>query len=115
MNHGAREVARRRYQPHPKVTSVSPMLSYSFLKRLHPVDGHSVVRCTLFSPNGQLFAAGINYEVVVWRTDDWAIEFVQQSPSLVLSLAWERNDRLYFGSQSGLLTLIVISDEVSLQ
>jgi WD40 repeat protein len=88
------------------------MLEYKLSKRLDLIGNIYCVRCITFSPDGNFLAAGIDHEVVVWATTSWTIEFVQQSPSRVLSLAWEGLYRLYFGSENGFLTTVIISEKV---
>ncbi|EKM74858.1 hypothetical protein AGABI1DRAFT_132830 [Agaricus bisporus var. burnettii JB137-S8] len=87
------------------------MLEYRPARRLDLVDKACRVRCVMFSPDGNFLAAGIDDEVVVWSTSSWSIQFVQQSPSRVLSLAWEGLDQLYFGSENGVLTTVIVSEK----
>ncbi|XP_006454205.1 hypothetical protein AGABI2DRAFT_140268 [Agaricus bisporus var. bisporus H97] len=91
--------------------AIPVMLEYRPARRLDLVDEACRVRCVMFSPDGNFLAAGIDDEVVVWSTTSWSIQFVQQSPSRVLSLAWEGLDQLYFGSENGVLTTVIVSEK----
>lgn len=86
------------------------MLHYSLEKEL-TLEGR--VHALAFSPSGQYLAIALNDRVCVWDTTTWALDLrFYRDSVLILSVAWNVNNQLFFGCDRGFLTMVSWEERV---
>jgi hypothetical protein len=70
------------------------------------------VNALAFSPCGRHLAAAVDDKVDIWDVPTWDLHCHYGSHTPVLSMVWDEGGRLFFGCESGHLSMISFAEKV---
>lgn len=89
------------------------MLTYA-LEKGFTLPGQ--VESVAFSPNGLYLAVAMNSQVSIWDTTTWSLDLCFRRDTVpIRSVTWDSRNRLFFGCDEGLLTVVSFDDDKVLE